>query len=96
MKWLKARDKFLSEAKLRDVLLDPQKRRLIKVWGEKFLDYEEVKATDRIDQGRWQLSEEDKDMVINKFFRTNYSWVRTQLAALPDKFAEVLTMSLAL
>lgn len=96
MKWLKARDKFLSEAKLRDVLLDPQKRRLVKVWGEKFLDYEEVKATDRIEQGRWQLSEEDKEMVINQFFRTNYSWVRNKLASLPDKFAEVLTMSLVL
>jgi hypothetical protein len=96
MKWLKARDKFLSEAKLRDVLLDPQKKRIINVWGEKYLDYEEIEATDRIKQGKWQLSEEDKDIVINKFFGTNYSWVREKLNSLPDKFAEVLTMSLYL
>jgi len=95
MKWLFSRDKFL-EAKLRDVLSDPQKRRVAKVWGEKYLDYEEIEATDRINQGKWDLSEEDKDMVINKFFRTDYAWVREKLNALPDKFAEVLTLSLSL
>lgn len=96
MKWLFSRERFLNEAKLRDVLSTPQKRRLVKVWGEKFLDYEEVTPTDRIKQGKWKLSEEDKDMVINKFFKTNYAWVREQLSSLPDKFAEVLTQSLSL
>lgn len=95
MKWLFSREKFLNEAKLRDVLSTPQKRRLLKVWGEKYLDYEEVTPTDRIKQGKWKLSEEDKDMVINKFFKTDYAWVREKLNSLPDKFAEVLTLSLS-
>lgn len=96
MKWLFSRDKFLSEAKLRDVLSEPQKRRLVKVWGEKFLDYEEVTPTERIKQGKWKLSDEDRDAVINRFFKTDYAWVRSQLNALPEKFAQVLAQSLSL
>lgn len=96
MKWILSRDKFLNEAKLKDVLNKPQIKRLKEVWGEKYLNYEEVEATDRIKQGRWKLSDEDRDMVINSFFKTDYAWVREKLASLPDKFAEVLTMSLSI
>ena len=96
MKWILSRSKFLNEAKLRDVLNKPQTKRLKEVWGEKYLDYEEVEATDRIKQGRWKLSDEDKDIVINKFFKTDYAWVREKLASLPDKFSEVLSMSLSI
>lgn len=96
MRWLQSRDKFLTEAKLRDVLSTPQKKVVIREWGEKYLDYEEVTPTERIKQGRWRLSEEDKDMVINRFFKTDYAWVREKLNSLPDKFAEILTKCLSL
>lgn len=89
MKWIKPRNLFL-EAKLRDVLLEPQKKRLVHVWGEKYLDYEEIKATDKIKQGRWKLSEEDKDRAINEFFSTDYRWVKDRLNALPDRFVETI------
>jgi hypothetical protein len=29
-------------------------------WGEKYLDYDEVTPTNKIIQGKWKLSEEDK------------------------------------
>lgn len=96
MKWLFSRDRFINEAKLRDVLSDTQKRRLKVVWGEKYLDYEEVKPTDRIIQGKWKLSDEDKDEIINRFFKTDYSWVRENLSSLPDKFSEVLNKCLSI
>ncbi len=96
MKWILPRNRFINEAKLRDVLSAPQKKVLLRVWGEKYLDYEEVLPTDRIKQGRWKLTEEDKDAVINRFFKTNYSWVREMLASLPDKFSEVLSKSLSM
>lgn len=96
MKWILPRDKFINEAKLRDVLSKPQKEVLLRVWGEKYLDYEEVTPTNRIKQGKWKLTEEDKDAVINRFFKTNYSWVREVLANLPDKFSEVLSQSLSI
>ena len=41
MRWIKRRDKFLTEAKLRDVLLPRQKKAVSDKWGEIFLDYED-------------------------------------------------------
>jgi len=65
MKWIKNRNKFISEeAKLRDVILPAQKDVVSRTWGEKFLDYEEIEATDNIKQGKWKLSEEDKIEVL--------------------------------
>lgn len=95
MKWILSRNQFINEAKIRDLLTPPQKKRVVKVWGERFLDYEEVEPTSQIKQGKWKLSEEDKDMVINNFFKTDYAWVREKLSSIPDKFAEVLRKSLS-
>jgi hypothetical protein len=95
MKWILSRNKFLNEeAKLRDILLKPQQKVVKEIWGEKYLDYEEVTPTERIKQGRWKLSDEDRDKVINEFFGTDYSWVRNQLNSLPERFANVLKQSL--
>ena len=65
MKWIKNRNKFISEeAKLRDVILPAQKDVVSRTWGEKFLEYEEIQATPNIKQGKWKLSEEDKIEVL--------------------------------
>jgi hypothetical protein len=74
--------------------MEPQKERLKHIWGEKFLDYEEVDATDKIKQGRWKLSDEDRDEVINAFFKTDYKWVIKTLSDLPDKFVEAIKIGL--
>lgn len=68
MKWIKNRERFLNEAKIRDVIHPKQAKRVAEKWGEKYLDYEEVDPTDKIKQGKWKLSEEDKNKVLSHFF----------------------------
>jgi len=94
MKWIKDREKFLNEAKLRDVIFQRQAKEVSRIWGEKFLDYEEVTPTDKIKQGKWKLSEEDKNKVLGKFFDANMEVVTGIFNSLPDKFAEVLAQSI--
>ncbi len=93
MKWIKTREKFLNEAKLRDVIFPRQAKEVSRVWGEKFLDYEEVTPTDKIKQGKWKLSEEDKMRVLGKFFDTNMQRVYEVFSGLNDKFASVIAQS---
>lgn len=97
MKWIKNRQSFLNEAKLRDVLHKRQIKEVTRQWGEKYLDYEEVDPTDKIKQGRWKLSEEDKIKVLSFFFSGNYddtgidmNVVFDTFKNLPDKFANIL------
>ena len=73
MKWIKDRNKFLKEAKLRDVLYPSQSKEVASSWSERYLDYEEVAATDKIKQGKWKLEEEDKLKVLGEFFDCNMS-----------------------
>lgn len=94
MKYIKDRNKFLNEAKLRDVIFQRQAKEVSRIWGEKFLDYEEVTATDKITQGKWKLSEEDKNKVLGKFFDANMEVVTGIFSSLPDKFADVLADSI--
>ena len=71
MKWIKSRKKYLTdinEAKIKDLLLKRQAEEVENRWGKKWLDYEEIEATDKIKQGKWKLSEEDKNDVLNYFF----------------------------
>ena len=82
MKWIKDRNKFLNEAKLRDVIFARQAKEVSRIWGEKFLDYEEVTATDKIKQGKWKLSDEDKNRVLGKFFDCN-------MTAVTDVFSNI-------
>ena len=56
MKWIKSRNQYINEAKLRDVILPRQAKEVSNVWGEKYLDYEEVTPTDKIIQGKWSAS----------------------------------------
>jgi len=96
MKWIKDRQKFLNEAKLRDVIFARQAKEVSRIWGEKFLDYEEVTATDKIKQGKWKLSDEDKNRVLGKFFDCDMTVVNDVFNSLSDKFADVLNKSINL
>ena len=100
MKWIKSRSRFLSEAKVGEVIFPEQARRVKEKWGAKFLDYEEVTPTDKIKQGKWKLSEEDKNKVLSAFFsagrgKVDIAEVQKKFADLPDKFAEIASLSLS-
>lgn len=68
MKWIKNRSRFLNEAKIKDVILPRQIEEVAYKWSEKYLEYEEVEPTDKIKQGKWKLSKEDKIEVLSYFF----------------------------
>ena len=67
MKFIKSRKNFLSEAKIGEVILPKQYTEVKRIWGEKYLEYEEISPTENIKQGKWKLSEEDKMKVLSKF-----------------------------
>ena len=93
MKYIKDRQKFLNEAKLRDVIFQRQAKEISRIWGEKFLDYEEVTPTSKIKQGRWKLSDEDKNIVLGKFFQCDMNEVYRVFSGVPDKFVDILAQS---
>jgi hypothetical protein len=94
MKWIKSRTLFLSEeAKIRDVILPRQAVEVAKVWGEKWLDLEEADPTDKIKQGKWKISEEDKIEILGEFFMCDLKSVYKFFNSLPDKLNEVLKLS---
>ena len=93
MKWIKNRNLFL-EAKLRDVILPRQAKEVTRKWGEKYLDYEEVTPTDKIIQGSWKLSEEDKNDVLGVFCQTDMPQLFTLFSSLPEQFGNVLNKSI--
>jgi hypothetical protein len=94
MKWIKNREKFLAEAKIRELIFPRQAKELSNIWGEKYLDYEEVTPTTKIQQGKWKLSDEDKNKVLGKFFGCNIQAAIDIFAGLPDKLAEILAASI--
>jgi hypothetical protein len=96
MKYIKDRQKFLNEAKLRDVIFQRQAKEISRIWGEKFLDYEEVTPTSKIKQGRWKLSDEDKNIVLGKFFQCDMNEVYNVFNGVPDKFVDILSQSVNL
>lgn len=101
MKWIKNRKRFLNEAKIRDVIHPRQAKRVSEKWGEKYLDYEEVDPTDKIKQGKWKLSEEDKISVLSHFFGTydgpiDMGKIFKSFENLPDKFITALNESLGI
>ena len=94
MKWIKSRNKFLNEAKIRDVIFPRQAKAVSSIWSEKYLDYEEVTPTTKIKQGKWKLSDEDKMAVLGKFFDCNMNEVYRVFTNLPDKLVEILALSI--
>ena len=99
MKWIKSRSRFINEARIGDVINAEQASRVKEKWGAKFLDYEEVEPTDKIKQGRWKLSEEDKNEVLSAFFssgrtKVDIAEVQKSFSSIPDKFVEIMNLSL--
>ena len=93
MKWIKSRNLFL-EAKIRDVILPRQAKAVTSKWGEKYLDYEEITPTDKIIQGTWKLSEEDKNEVLGVFCQTDMTVLFELFSSLPEQFGNVLNQSI--
>lgn len=97
MKWIKDRNKFLiEEAKIRDVILPKQAEAVKRVWGEIWLDLEEIEPTTNIEQGKWKLSEDDKRKVLGTFFQVDIDDVYSIFESLPDKFIETINSSIDL
>jgi hypothetical protein len=94
MKWIKNRASYLKEAKIRDVILDPQKKEVAELWGEKFLDFEKVEPTDKIIQGKWKLSEEDKIKALSIFFSADLNRVYDFFGSLPYEFVKIIKDSI--
>lgn len=94
MKWIKSRNLFLNEAKIRDVILPPQASVIKNRWGERFLDYEEVKPTNKIKQGTWKLSEDDKNLVLGEFMQCKIPKLYELFSTLPDKFTNLISESI--
>ena len=94
MKWIKNRTSFINEAKIRDVIFPRQAKQVADKWGEKYLDYEEVVPTDKIKQGKWKLSNEDKIEVLNSFFQCNIENIYNLFKNLSPKFGELVSKSL--
>jgi hypothetical protein len=93
MKWIKQRNLFL-EARLRDVILPRQAKAVTSKWGDRYLDYEEVTPTDKIVQGSWKLSEEDKNEVLGVFCQTDMTVLFNLFSSLPEQFGNVLNQSI--
>lgn len=95
MKWIKTRFNFLSEeAKIKDVILPVQSKEVKRIWGEKWLELEEIEPTQKIKQGKWKLSEEDKIKVFNKFFQVDLNEIYKKFEALPDNLNEIINKAL--
>ena len=94
MKWIKTRQHFLNEAKIRDVIFSRQAKEVADAWGEKYLDYDEITPTDKIKQGRWKLSDEDKMKVLSELFKCDMEEVMKVFEGLSDKFCTLLSESI--
>ena len=94
MKWLKSRNKFLNEAKLREVIFKQQAEEVKRTWGEKYLDYEEVAPTEKITQGKWKLSQEDKMEALGAFFECDMGEVFKIFENLPQTFVTAINGSI--
>ncbi len=94
MKWLRKRSSYLNEAKIRDVVFKKQADKIKEMWGEKWLDYEEITPTDNIEQGKWKLEDEDKIKVLNAFFTTDMEAIFNAFGKLSEKFNDVIKKSI--
>ena len=94
MKWIKTRQQWLNEAKIRDVVLPRQAKEIASRWGDKYLDYEEIEPTDKIVQGKWKLEDEDRIKVLSAFFDCDMGEIMKSFSSLPDKLNTVIYESI--
>lgn len=100
MKWLRNRLEFLNErerAKIKEVILPRQAIEVSSKWGESYLELEEVTPTNKIKQGRWKLSDDDKFSVLEGFFNLSdgslkklMNWYKN----LPEHFVKISNESI--
>jgi hypothetical protein len=94
MKFLSKRDKFLLEAKIKDVILPRQAAAVEAKWGSEWLEYEEIEPTDKIQQGTWKLDDDDKMEIFSAFFDADMRAIYEKFKNLPDHFAKSLNESI--
>lgn len=94
MKWIKSRRDYLNEAKIRELINPRQAKHVEEKWGARYLDYDEVDPTNKIKQGKWKLSVEDKHKVLSVFCDANIDNLFELFNNLPDKFNEVISSSI--
>ena len=95
MKFLSKRKQFLSEAKIKDVILPRQAKAVEDKWGSEWLEYEEIEPTDKIQQGTWKLDHEDKMKIFSAFFDADVAGMYELFKKLPDQFAKALNESVS-
>lgn len=101
MKFLKNRLQFLKEAKVKDLILPRQASAVKRTWSEEYLEYEEVDPTPNIEQGRWKVSEEDKNLILGIFLGSNSNPIDMKdvfsyYGSFPDRLIEILENSINL
>ena len=95
MKFLSKRKQFLSEAKIKDVILPRQAKAVEDKWGSEWLEYEEIEPTDKIQQGTWKLDHDDKMKIFSAFFDADVAGMYELFKKLPDQFAKALNDSVS-
>lgn len=99
MKWVKNRLQFITErerAKIKEVVLPRQAKQISQKWGESFLEMEEVDPTDKIKQGKWKISEEDKYHILDVFLTLKKGELKSVIdwfRELPEHFVETANES---
>jgi len=94
MKWIKKRSIFLNEeAKIKDVIFPKQASAIKANWGSEYLELEEIEPTDNINQGKWEISEEDKINILGVFFMCDLQSIYDFLGSLPDQLNEIIKLS---
>lgn len=95
MKWIRKRIDYITEAKIGDVILPSQLQAVKDNWGQVWLDLEEIIPTDNIKQGKWKISDEDKNEVFSKFFfDANINKIYTYFSNMTDKFSDIIKLSI--
>jgi len=96
MKYISRREDFtklIEEAKLREEIFPKQAKKVEEIWGEKYLDYETIPHTDKIKEGKWELSPADRALVIDAYFMTNTRYIKDELNKLPKEFVDAFYKS---
>lgn len=96
MKWIKKREFFINEAKIKDLINKKQAEIVGKRWGKKYLDYEQVEPEPEIKniEGVWKLTPEQKYKVLDLFFKTDVRSAEAVFDNLPTEFVRTVSDAL--
>jgi hypothetical protein len=93
MKFIKSKNNYKFEA-LKDDLHPKQLDMVKEIWGEKYLEFDAADATDKIVEGKWELSEEDKYKALNSYFQTNIKKIKEDFEKVHPDFVKALISSI--